>query len=152
MSEKSEAKTDEIKQNVADIAARGVEPRAKAAEYVAEMRAARGAGVRWRRTARWLGLAIFLFGAGLLAYVFWTALGGLQQFAQPDYLSNRINLNPGSSTASIVQTTVGVFGSEFLRVIYLLILGFVASAIAARGIQFFAASESVIDEAVVPEE
>ena len=38
------------------------------------------------------------------------------------------------------------------RFLYLLLLGALGSFIASRGIQFFAASESVIDEAVVPYE
>ena len=120
----------------------------------AEMREARRAGVRWRTISRWLGLAIFLFGSGLLIYVFLQALGGLARLQQVGALNADFNKIAGQSTetASVVQAVVAVFGAEFLRVLYLLILGFIASAIAARGIQFFAASESVIDEAVVPEE
>jgi hypothetical protein len=45
-----------------------------------------------------------------------------------------------------------VLGSEVMRFLYLLLLGVLGSFIASRGIQFFAASESVIDEAVVPYE
>ncbi len=120
----------------------------------AEAREARRAGVRWRNTSRWLGLAIFLFGSGLLIYVFLQALGGLARLQQVGALNADFNKIAGQSTetASVVQAVIAVFGAEFLRVLYLLILGFIASAIAARGIQFFAASESVIDEAVVPEE
>ena len=118
------------------------------------MREARRAGVRWRTISRWLGLAIFLFGSGLLIYVFWQALAGLSRLQQVGALNADFNKIAGKSTetASVVQAVIAVFGAEFLRVLYLLILGFIASAIAARGIQFFAASESVIDEAVVPEE
>ena len=115
---------------------------------------ARRTGLRWRRIARWLGLAFFLFGAALLIYVFLQALGGLSRLAQPGVLNADFNQIVGQSDkpAVIVQAVVSVFGAEFLRVLYLLILGYFASAIAARGIQFFAASESVIDEAVVAED
>ena len=122
-------------------------------EHVLEMRAARRAGVRWRRISRWLGLAIFVLGAVLLAYVFWAAFQSLQRFGSDAGTFNRdFNAISGDTIASVVQAALVVFGREILRVLYLLILGFVASAIAARGIQFFAASEAVIDEAVVPEE
>jgi len=131
-------------------------------EYASERRAARSAGVRWRRIARWTGLVIFALGVALLAYVFWNAYNTLQEFSKPGYLNmqvNRIQDSPGTgvldapnNVAKVLQATVVVFGSEILRVLYLLILGFIASALAARGIQFFAASESVIDEAVVPED
>ncbi len=119
-----------------------------------EAREARRAGGRWRRISRWLGLAFFVFGAALLLYVFWQALGGLARLAQPGVLNDEFNKQAGNSTetAKVVQAVVSVFGVEFLRVLYLLILGYFASAIAARGIQFFAASESVIDEAVVAED
>ncbi len=120
----------------------------------AEMREARRAGVRWRTISRWLGLAIFVFGSGLLIYVFLQALGGLARLQQVGALNADFNKIAGKSdnAAVVAQAIVAVFGAEFLRVLYLLILGFIASAIAARGIQFFAASESVIDEAVVPED
>ena len=119
-----------------------------------ETREARRAGLRWRRTSRWLGLAFFLFGSGLLIYVFVQSLAGLARLQQVGALNADFNRIVGQSTetASVVQAVVAVFGAEFLRVLYLLILGFIASAIAARGIQFFAASESVIDEAVVAED
>lgn len=119
-----------------------------------EAREARRTGLRWRRISRWLGLAFFVFGSGLLIYVFLQALGGLSRLAQPGALNLDFNSIAGNSKepATIVQAVVAVFGAEFLRVLYLLILGFIASAIAARGIQFFAASESVIDEAVVAED
>ncbi len=119
-----------------------------------EMRQARRAGGRWRNISRWLGLAFFVFGSALLIYVFLQALGGLARLAQPGALNAAFNKQAGNSTetASVVQAVIAVFGAEFLQVLYFLILGFIASAIAARGIQFFAASESVIDEAVVPED
>ncbi len=119
-----------------------------------EMRDARRAGVRWRTISRWLGLVFFVGGSGLLIYVFLQALAGLSRLSQIGALNADFNQIAGKSTetASVVQAVIAVFGAEFLRVLYLLILGFIASAIAARGIQFFAASESVIDEAVVPED
>ena len=108
-------------------------------------------GARWRHVARWLGLAIFLSGAGLLYYVFMEAWHGFQRFTQPDYLGESLKSVPIGNAAANVRAYVVLFSSELLRVLYLLLLGFVASAIAARGIQFFAASEAVIDEAVVPD-
>lgn len=112
-------------------------------------RAALQSGQRWRRTVRWLGLGIFVVGAGLLAYVFIQALQGLQQFTQPDYLNKSLNRVSGDTIPSQIQGAVAVFGAELLRVLYLLLLGYIASVIAAKGIQFFAASDSIIDEAVV---
>ncbi len=119
-----------------------------------EMREARRAGLQWRRLSRWLGLLCFALGAALLVFVFLQALGGFQRLSQLGALNRDFNAIAGQSkeTGAVVQAAVAVFGAEFLRVLYLLILGFIASAIAARGIQFFAASEAVIDEAVVPEE
>ena len=107
------------------------------------------AGGRWRLVARWLGLGIFIFGALLLLWVFWQALRGFQQFTQPDYLSSLFSRVQGSMPGDAIVAGVIVFGTEFLRVLYLLLLGFLASVIAGKGIQFFAASEAVIDEAVV---
>jgi hypothetical protein len=107
------------------------------------------AGGRWRMLARWLGLSIFIFGALLLAWVFWQALKGFQNFTRPDYLSSQLNRVQGDTTAAMIVGNVVVFGTEFLRVLYLLLLGFLASVIAGKGIQFFAASEAIIDEAVV---
>jgi succinate dehydrogenase hydrophobic anchor subunit len=132
-----------------DVASSSPQP---PSEYALERRSARRAGVRWRRASRWTGLLIFALGVALLAFVFSNALGALKQFSQPDYLSQQFNRIAGDTIQSSIQAAVVVFGSEFLRVLYLLILGFIASALAARGIQFFAASESVIDEAVVPED
>ena len=107
------------------------------------------AGGKWRHAARWLGLAIFIFGALLLFWVFWQALQGFQSFTQPDYLSSRLSRVQGSMAGDQIVAGVILFGTEFLRVLYLLLLGFLASVIASKGIQFFAASEAIIDEAVV---
>jgi hypothetical protein len=107
------------------------------------------AGGKWRLLARWLGLAIFIFGALLLAWIFWQAFVGFQNFTRPDYLSSQLNRVQGDTPTAIVVANVIVFGTEFLRVLYLLLLGFLASVIAGKGIQFFAASEAIIDEAVV---
>ena len=114
------------------------------------------AGGKWRLVARWLGLGIFLFGAALLAWVFWQALTGFQNLLRPDYLSGQFNktvalAGDGMPGQAQIQAAAIVFSSEFLRVLYLLLLGFLASVIAGKGIQFFAASEAVIDEAVVGE-
>lgn len=121
------------------------------AEHKAEIRAARSAGQRWRRISRWLGLGIFCFGILLLAYVFWQAFVGFGNLSNSGYLSSQLN-NGGDDLTSVVVRALAVIGRELLKVLYLLILGFLASAIAARGIQFFAASEAVIDEAVVPDD
>lgn len=104
-------------------------------------------GQRWRMTARWVGLGIFLIGALLLAYVFWQALTGFQNFARPGYLTQQFNMTDDAWPGKI-QGMVAIISSEVLRVLYLLLLGFFASAIATKGIQFFSASEAVIDEAV----
>ena len=108
-------------------------------------------GARWRHAARWLGLAIFLSGAVLLYYVFMEAWHGFQRFQEADYLAESFKNVPAENVAANVRAIVVIFSAELLRVLYLLLLGFVASAIAARGIQFFSASEAVIDEAVVPD-
>ncbi|RYG57696.1 hypothetical protein EON80_27960 [bacterium] len=121
-------------------------------EARAELRVARRAGMRWRGIARWSGLGIFAFGTLLLIYVFWQALGALSRYSNPGRLNSDFNSVAGDTIPSVIQAVVTVFGTELLRVLYLLILGYIASAIAARGIQFFAASEAVIDEAVLPEE
>ncbi len=149
-------------------AARDVPPSSGAIEadspspYAGERALARRTGSRWRRIARWVGLSIFALGVALLFYVFWQALAALKEFSQPGFLNmqvNRIQDSPGTgvldapnNVAKVLQATLVVFGQETLRVGYLLLLALVASALAARGIGFFAASESVIDEAVVPED
>ena len=120
-----------------------------------EIREARSAGQRWRRISRWLGLAIFVTGAALLVLIFWDAYQELQHFQNPGYLNGEFNSvrdDSMGSIQSVVQSGFAVFGSALLHLLYLLVLGFLASALAARGIQFFAASEAVIDEAVVPDE
>lgn len=114
------------------------------------------AGHRWRLTVRWLGLAIFIFGAGLLGWVFWQALTGFQNLLKPNYLSSQFNTAVLSASDSVLgqaqlQAGIVVVGTEFLRVSYLLLLGFLASVISSKGIQFFAASEAIIDEAVLGE-
>ncbi|MBV9864454.1 MAG: hypothetical protein JO316_03840 [Abitibacteriaceae bacterium] len=134
---------------VSELAARGTDRTAVSVRRGTISRAALQSGQRWRRTVRWLGLGIFVVGAGLLAYVFLQALHGFQQFTQPDYLSMRLNRVAGDTIPSQIQAAVAVFGAELLRVLYLLLLGYIASVIAAKGIQFFAASDSIIDEAVV---
>jgi hypothetical protein len=105
-------------------------------------------GRRWRHTARWLGLAIFIIGAALLAYVFYQALVGFQNFTRPDYLSLQFGRAADGEIADRIQGIVAIVSQEVLRVLYLLLLGLLASAIATKGIQFFSASEAVIDEAV----
>lgn len=127
-------------------------PDERRVEARAELRAARRAGMRWRRTSRWLGLGIFVFGAILLLFVFKQALDGFEGFADAGRINSEFNSMAGDTLVSSIQAIAAVLIKEVGRVLYLLILGFVASAIAARGIQFFAASEAVIDEAVLPEE
>lgn len=107
------------------------------------------AGRKWRGAARWIGLGIFFIGSMLVAYVFSQALQGLSRFSQPDYLSMQMRRVQGDGFGEVVLSGVIVLGQEALRVVYLLLLGYLGSMIAGKGIQFFAASESVIDEAVV---
>ncbi len=111
-------------------------------------RAALTSGRRWRQTARWIGLALFAVGSALLGFVFLQALHGFQEFQRPDFLAQQFSRASGTSTQSMVQGAVSVLAAQVLSVLYLLVLGFIASAIASKGIQFFAASEAVIDEAV----
>ncbi len=120
--------------------------------YRDEVRAVRRAGGRWRAISRWFGLIIFLLGVGLLIYVFSQALQGFQQFSNVNRLNAQFGSRAGTGTdwVSSLQSIAAVLGKEVLRVLYLFILGYIASAIAARGIAFFAASEAVIDEAVLP--
>jgi len=107
------------------------------------------AGGRWRRTTRWIGLALFTVGALLLAYVFLQAFKRINQFSSPDYLSSQFNRVTEDTWQFRLQGIVATLGSEVLYVFYLLLMGFLASAIASKGIQFFAASEAIIDEAVI---
>ncbi len=114
---------------------------------------ARRSGRIWRRTARWLGLMIFLIGAALLAYVFIQALYGYARFTSANgfeaAFGTRMGELPKNDYAGQIGFVIATFGGELLKVMYLLLLGYLGSAIAAKGIQFFAASEAVIDEAVV---
>ncbi len=107
----------------------------------------------WRRTARWLGLLVFLVGAFLLGYVFREAWYGYVRFATPNFFENSFSAQLGKFAKGDYAAQIGfvvyTFGGEILKVFYLLLLGYLGSAIAAKGIQFFAASEAVIDEAVV---
>lgn len=116
-------------------------------------REAMRSGRIWRRTARWLGLVIFLIGAFLLGYVFREAWHGYVRFATPNFFENAFGAQlgrlPKNDYAAQIGFVVFTFGGEILKVCYLLLLGYLGSAIAAKGIQFFAASEAVIDEAVV---
>ena len=116
-------------------------------------REAMRSGRIWRRTARWLGLVIFLIGAFLLGYVFREAWYGYVRFATPNFFENSFSTQmgklPKNDYAAQVGFVIFTFGGEILKVFYLLLLGYLGSAIAAKGIQFFAASEAVIDEAVV---
>lgn len=105
-------------------------------------------GPRWRRTARWLGLFIFVAGAALLVYVFLQAFRDFQLFSRPEELQRRINTIAGNGIGQSATAYVSVLGGALLRFLYLLLLGVLGSMIASRGIQFFMASESVIDEAV----
>lgn len=113
------------------------------------LRGARRAGTKWRAISRYTGLGIFLFGVFLLGYVFLQALDGFKQFSDVGRLNSQFNSMAGDSVISSIQAVAAVLGKEILRVLYLFILGYIASAIAARGIGFFAASEAVIDEAVL---
>ena len=92
-----------------------------------------------------------MFGVFLLIYVFLQALEGFQQFSDVGRLNGQFNSMAGDDWVSSLQAVAAVLGKEILRVLYLFILGYLGSAIAARGIGFFAASEAVIDEAVLPE-
>jgi hypothetical protein len=107
------------------------------------------AGGKWRLTVRRIGLALFTVGALLLAYVFWQAFTRIQNFSRPDYLSNQFNKVAGDGWQYQLQAIISTLGSEILYVLYLLLMGFLASAIASKGIQFFSASEAIIDEAVI---
>lgn len=121
------------------------------AVHADEVRASRRAGTRWRAISRYVGLGIFIFGVALLIYVFTQALEGFKQFGDVGRLRGQMTLMQGDDWVQSIQGTAAVLGKEILRVLYLFILGYIASAIAARGIGFFAASEAVIDEAVLPE-
>jgi hypothetical protein len=106
-------------------------------------------GRRWRLAARWIGLLILVIGATLLAFVFVEALRGFSRLSKPGYIQNEVNTIAGDAWTELVTAYVSVLGAEFFRLLYLLLLGVLGSLIASKGIQFFSASESVIDEAVV---
>jgi hypothetical protein len=136
-----------------EIAARDETARADVSANRARASAALLAGQRWRRAARWIGLAVFLFGALLLVYVFRQALDNFQNFSKSGYLTMRINQTGGNTDwGQQITAYVSVIGSEILKFLYLLLLGVVGSFISSKGIQFFSASESVIDEAITPYE
>ena len=106
------------------------------------------AGRRWRLTARAIGLAFFIAGAALIVWVFFQAFSGFAKLGNSNYLQSEIN-KIGGDGWQLITVSVSVVGGEILRLLYLLLLGLLGSMIAGKGIQFFAASESVIDEAVV---
>lgn len=106
------------------------------------------AGRRWRLTARAIGLAFFVAGAALIIWVFFQAFSGFAKLGSSNYLQAEIN-KIGGDGVQLVTAAISVVGGEILRLLYLLLLGLLGSMIAGKGIQFFAASESVIDEAVV---
>lgn len=136
-----------------EIAARDQTVSANVSANRARASAALLAGQRWRRAARWIGLAVFLFGALLLVYVFRQALDNFQNFSKSGYLTMRINQTGGNTDwGQQITAYVSVIGSEILKFLYLLLLGVVGSFISGKGIQFFSASESVIDEAITPYE
>lgn len=106
-------------------------------------------GRRWRLAARWIGLLFFFLGAGLLMFVFYQALIGFGRFRQPSFIQMQVNMIAGDGATSLWTAYISVVGGQLLQLMYLLLLGFLGSLISTKGIQFFAASESVIDEAVL---
>jgi len=114
----------------------------------ASTRSALSIGPRWRSVARSIGVACFLLGALLLIYVFRQTMIGFGNFSQPDYLSMQIRRVQGDGMGEAILAPVIVIGTEFMKLGYLLALGLLGSIVMAKGIQFFAASESVIDEAL----
>ena len=107
------------------------------------------AGRRWRLTARAIGLGFFIAGAALLIWVFYQAVTGFSRLGKSNYIQNEINNIGGSGGWEFAIAATSVVGGELIRLLYLLLLGALGSLIASRGIAFFAASESVIDEAVL---
>lgn len=105
-------------------------------------------GPRWRSASRFIGIACFLLGALLLFYVFRQAMAGFDHFSKPDYLSLQMRRVQGDGFGENILAGIIVLGTEFMKIGYLLLLGFLGSIVMAKGIQFFAASESVIDEAL----
>ena len=117
-------------------------------KVVASTRNAAIIGPRWRSASRIIGIAFFLLGALLLFYVFRQALAGFDHFSKPDYLSLQMRRVQGDGFGENILAGIIVLGTEFMKIGYLLLLGFLGSIVMAKGIQFFAASESVIDEAL----
>ncbi|HEX8551337.1 MAG TPA: hypothetical protein VF681_07250 [Abditibacteriaceae bacterium] len=107
------------------------------------------AGRRWRLTARAIGLAFFIAGAALLVWVFIEAVRGFARLGAPNYFQEQVNRIGGTGPLEAAIAAFSVIGGEIMRLLYLLLLGLLGSLIAGKGIAFFAASESVIDEAVV---
>ena len=105
-------------------------------------------GPRWRSASRIIGIAFFLLGALLLLYVFRQAMAGFDNFSKPDYLSLQMRRVQGDGFGENILAGIIVLGTEFMKIGYLLLLGFLGSIVMAKGIQFFSASESVIDEAL----
>lgn len=105
-------------------------------------------GPRWRSASRVIGIVFFLLGALLLFYVFRQAMAGFDNFSKPDYLSLQMRRVQGDGFGENILAGIIVLGTEFMKIGYLLLLGFLGSIVMAKGIQFFAASESVIDEAL----
>jgi hypothetical protein len=127
---------------------RRLEPRAETARFLVPM-SAMLAGRRWRLTARTIGLVFFIGGAALLVWVFVEALRGFAKLGQSNYLQSEILKIAGDGWIPFAIASTSVVGGEIIRMLYLLLLGVLGSLIATKGIQFFSASESVIDEAVV---
>ena len=109
-------------------------------------------GRHWRRASRWIGLLVFTLGATLMGWVFLQAIEHFRKLGDAGYIQFQVNKIIGTMLDEKVLAYVSVLGGELLYFLYLLLLGILGSFIASRGIQFFAASESVIDEAVVPYE
>ena len=120
--------------------------------YSADARAAMLTGRHWRRASRWIGLLVFTLGATLMGWVFLQAIAHFGKLGDNGYFQFQVNRIAGDGYEQKILAYVSVLGGEILKFLYLLLLGALGSFIASRGIQFFAASESVIDEAVVPYE
>lgn len=127
---------------------RETEARRENARFLVPM-SAMLAGRRWRLTARAIGLGFFIAGAALLVWVFYQAVTGFSRLGQSNYIQNEINRIGGTGWLEYAIAATSVIGGELIRLLYLLLLGALGSLIASRGIAFFAASESVIDEAVL---
>jgi len=106
-------------------------------------------GRRWRFATRWIGLLFFFIGAGLIGFVFVEAVRGFRDFSQPGYIQYQLHRIGGTGTTEILIAGLSIIAGALMKLLYLLLLGYLGSLISTKGIQFFAASESVIDEAVV---